>query len=69
MTSAAFEAFLAKIYVDDVARAEFLADPWGAGKRAGLSDGECRALEGIDRTGLEMAAESFRYKRDGARRV
>ena len=64
MTTPAFEAFLTKLYVDRQARAEFLADPQAAGSRAGLSEAECDALVAIDRTGLEMAANSFERKRE-----
>lgn len=63
MTTPAFEAFLAKLYVDGEARAQFLADPRGAARRAGLNQAECEALLAIDRTGLEMAAISFERKR------
>ena len=68
MTSPAFEAFLAKIYVDARARAEFLADPQTAARNAQLTDAECEALAAIDRTGLEMAAASFARKRKKSRR-
>jgi len=64
MTSPAFEAFLAKIYVDAGYRARFLADPRGTARRAGLSEEECESLASIDRTGLEMAANSFSRKRE-----
>jgi hypothetical protein len=63
MTSPAFEAFLARIYVDAQARAEFLKDPREAGRKAGLTDTEAAALAAIDRTGLELAARSFAHKR------
>jgi hypothetical protein len=62
--SDAFPGFLAKIYVDANARARFLADPRGEAIRAGLSEAEIAALETIDRTGLELAADSLRRKRD-----
>ncbi len=63
-TGAAFEAFLARIYVDGAAREEFLLDPRGVARRAGLSEEEAEALEGIDRVGLDMAAGSFARKRE-----
>ncbi len=66
MTSPAFEAFLARLYVDADFRTVFLADPRGAARRAGLSEAECEALAGIDRTGLELAATSFAAKREKA---
>lgn len=64
MSSPAFEAFLARIYVDPDARARFLADPGGEASRAGLNRGEIDSLERIDREGLRLAAESFRTKRE-----
>jgi hypothetical protein len=64
MTSPGFEALLAKIYVDADYRARFLADPRGTARLAGLSEAECESLASIDRTGLEMAANSFSRKRE-----
>jgi hypothetical protein len=61
--STAFEAYLARLYVDASARARFLADPRGEATRAGLTPAECAALDGIDRPGLELAARSFASKR------
>jgi hypothetical protein len=61
--SPAFEAFLARLYVDAEARAAFLADPRAAA--SGLADDEIAALEAIDRVGLELAAASFARKRAG----
>jgi hypothetical protein len=63
VTSPAFEAFLARIYVDAEARARFVADPESTARAAGLNESECTALESIDLTGLEMAAVSFERKR------
>lgn len=63
MSSLLFEAFLARIYVDPNARAEFLFDPIGKARRAGLSEDECDALQRIDRVGLELASRSFEKKR------
>ncbi len=62
MSSPAFEAFLARIYVDADFRARFLADPRGESARAGLSPGDSAALDRIDRVGLAMAARSFARK-------
>jgi hypothetical protein len=59
--SPAFEAFLARLYVDAEARAAFLADPRAAAR--GLAPDEVAALERIDRVGLELAADSFAHKR------
>ena len=59
--SPAFEAFLARLYVDADARAAFLADPRAAAR--GLAPDEVAALQRIDRVGLELAAASFAHKR------
>jgi hypothetical protein len=58
-----FEQFLARLYTDPAARARFLADPRAEAARAGLSSGQSRALEAIDRIGLKLAARSFAHKR------
>jgi hypothetical protein len=63
----AFEAFLARIYVDAGARARFLQDPAGEAARAGLAPGEVEAVERIDREGLELAAASIAAKRRACR--
>lgn len=62
--SVRFETFLARIYVDAEARAEFLADPRAAAAAAGLTMEETEAAEKIDRLGLQMAANSLRQKRN-----
>ena len=67
MSSPAFEAFLAKIYVDRGNRERFLLDPEGEARRAGLSPSECESLARIDRPGLLLAAESFSLKRAAKR--
>jgi hypothetical protein len=67
MNNPALEQFLAKIYVDAEARARFLAAPYDEAVRAGLQEEQCRALEKIDRVGLEMAARSFGRKRERKR--
>ena len=64
MNSPALERFLAKIYVDAEARRRFLDAPYDEAARAGLPDEQCRALEQIDRVGLDMAARSFARKRE-----
>ena len=66
--SAAFEAFLARIYADEAARRRFLADPREEAARAGLAQAEQDALAGFDRVGLELAARSFALKRAARRR-
>jgi hypothetical protein len=63
MSSPRLEAFLASIYLDEQARAKFLADPRGATTRAGLAESEIAALEKIDRVGLELTARSLSRKR------
>ena len=63
MSTARFEAFLAKIYVDENARARFLADARGEALKAGLTDQEVDAVVKIDRVGLELLAKSLERKR------
>ena len=65
MTTPAFEAFLAKLYTDLTFLRSFYADPRGVAERAGLSPQECDALASIDKPGLNVAATSFRKKREG----
>jgi len=65
MNAPLFEAFLARIYVDAKARTEFLSDPVGEAKRAGLSPEEARELQNMDWVGLELASRSFEKKRLG----
>jgi len=67
MKTEEFEAFLAKLYVDDQARARFLADPRAEANRAGLTAEQCNALESIDTVGLQLAADSFARKRAAQR--
>ena len=61
--SPAFEAFLARLYVDRSVRARFLADPTREAAAAGLTGRELAAAARIDRAGLELAARSFERKR------
>ncbi len=63
MSSPKFEAFLAKIYVDESARLEFLQAPRQTALDFGLSETEILALEKIDRVGLELAVRSLERKR------
>jgi hypothetical protein len=63
VSASRIESFLARIYVDDVARAQFLADPHGEGMRAGLQTDEIEHLVNIDREGLEMLAYSLKHKK------
>jgi len=68
MSANQLEAFLARLYVDAAARANFKANPRAESKKAGLSDEQCTALENLDWVGLEMAARSFAKKRRLKRR-
>jgi hypothetical protein len=63
MSANQLEAFLARLYVDADARANFKANPRAESKKAGLSDEQCTSLENLDCIGLEMAARSFAKKR------
>ncbi len=63
MSSPSLEAFLARLYTDEVMLAAFLADPAPLLARSTLSETERAALRGIDRTGLILAARSFSAKR------
>jgi len=67
MSASRLEAFLAEIYVDEDARARFLANPNGEAMKAGLTRQETEALARIDRVGLELMAKSFERKRHGKR--
>jgi hypothetical protein len=68
LSSTQLEAFLARLYVDADARANFKGNPRGEAKKAGLSEEQCTALENLDWIGLEMAARSFAKKRQLKRR-
>ena len=63
MSTPNLEAFLARIYVDAQARERFLSNPTAEASRAGLSDDEVRAVQQIDRVGLELFAISLERKR------
>jgi hypothetical protein len=65
MSAAAVETLLARLYADADFRRDFLLDPKGVARGAGLDPAEAAAIEAIDRTGLAMAAESYRRKRMG----
>jgi hypothetical protein len=68
-SSTQLEAFLARLYVDAGARANFKVNPRAEAKKAGLSDTQCSALENLDWVGLEMAARSFAKKRESKHRL
>ena len=67
MSDSRFEAFLARIYVDQKARAKFLADPRGEAMNAGLSEQQIEDLVKIDREGLELFAHSLERRKQGRR--
>jgi hypothetical protein len=67
--SPAFEAFVARLYVDEALRRTFLTDAVATAERAGLTAEEIRAVQRIDRTGLELAAGVFEHKRRRGRRA
>jgi hypothetical protein len=60
-----FESFVARLYVDAIARRQFLADPYREAAAAGLTDEEIAAAVRIDRVGLKLAAASFAQKKRG----
>ncbi|HEX3412969.1 MAG TPA: hypothetical protein VHT00_14720 [Stellaceae bacterium] len=64
MSSPALEEFLARLYTDETALAEFMRMPAETARAAGLRDEEVSALMAVDRIGLVMAAASFRAKRE-----
>ena len=57
------EAFLARLYTDDILRAHFLASPMELALIEGFSIDQARLFEDVDRTGLGLAAASFARKR------
>ena len=63
MNDSRLETFLARIYVDENARAEFLEDPRGEAMRAGLTSQEVEEVVKIDREGLELFAQSLERKK------
>jgi hypothetical protein len=63
MSAQRFEAFLAKLYVDEQARQRFLSNPRAEATKARLTEQDFTALEIIDLVGLELAADSYAKKR------
>ena len=63
MSASCFEAFLAKLYVDENVRAKFLADPRGEAMKAGLTAQEVEDVARIDRVGLDLLSKSLKHKR------
>jgi hypothetical protein len=66
MNDSQLEAFLARIYVDEKARAKFLADPRGEATKAGLTAQQVEDVVNIDREGLELFAHSLERKKQRA---
>ena len=67
MSDSQLETFLARIYVDRKARANFLADPRGEALKAGLTEQQIEDVIKIDREGLELFAQSLEKKKQGRR--
>ncbi len=65
MSDSRLEAFLARIYVDEKARAKFLADPRREATKAGLTAQQVEDVVKIDRDGLELFAHSLERKKQG----
>lgn len=63
MSAQQLEAFLARLYTDATLRARFLDAPEATARAAGLPAVDVAAMLGIDRAGLEAAAESYTAKR------
>lgn len=63
MSASRFETFLAKIYTDERARAQFLANPRGEALKAGLTTQEAESVARIDRVGLDLLTKSLERKR------
>ena len=64
MSSKDLELFLTELYLDANTRVAFLENPRREAQKKGLSEVDCSTLEKIDRVGLELAAESFKRKRE-----
>jgi len=65
---ARLEAFLARLYVDSTARAEFLRDRTQAASAAGLSASETASVVALDAVALELVARCFAHKRRATQR-
>ena len=65
MSTPRFEAFLARLYVDERARADFLAHPRTEAIKAGLTAAEVEAVVQIDLIGLDLLSKSLERKRRG----
>ncbi|MBL8176969.1 MAG: hypothetical protein JNK48_20010 [Bryobacterales bacterium] len=63
MSTPEFEAFLARLYTDEAARARFLRDRLGEARAAGLTEEQAASLAALDAGALQAAALSFARKR------
>ena len=63
MSTPRFEAFLARLYVDERARADFLAHPRAEAIKSGLNAAEVEAVVQIDLIGLDLLTKSLERKR------
>jgi hypothetical protein len=63
------ETFLARIYVDRLARERFLNNPSEEAADAGLSLEEIDAVKEIDQVGLELFVDSLERKRGRSHRL
>ena len=61
--SPAFEAFLARLYVDAEFRTRFLENRESIASSCGLNDAEIAALRDIQEDNLQLASRSFEKKR------
>jgi hypothetical protein len=64
MTQSSLESFLARIYVDEVTRNRFLANPRAEATLAGLQQNEIESVVNIDRVGLELFVRTLERKRE-----
>ena len=64
MIQSPLESFLARIYVDELARNKFLANPREEAARAGLQPNEIESMMNIDLVGLELFVSSLARKRE-----
>jgi hypothetical protein len=63
MSGIKLEGFLARLYTDEDLRQRFLAKPELYAREAGLSEQDVDVVVNIDRAGLQMAADSYAWKR------
>jgi|GEM_PF-1094888 len=63
MKASALEILLARLYTDETALKQFLANPEEYAAQADLDDADIAAVKHMDLTGLQMAAASYAAKR------